>query len=315
MDRKFLVLGFFFSVLAYSQDGQIDLFSSQACTCISKIDSSVDEDIKLEEINICIKESSLKYHIEKFKSKTIQPAIDTLNQLANLKKTDSTIINADNQVHLDEDYNEFQKYLFNNCVELQNLLSIQDTQHKNSMSKNPVALKHYDSGNKYLSQGDYKKSINEYKKALKVDPLFAFAWDNLGLSYRKDGNYKKAIECYNKSLELDPKGKMPLLNKAIALEFMNKYDDAINAFDEYNKLYPGDPEVFYGMGRLYHLKKDYTKALENMILAYLSYKKVKSPYINDAETLISIFYKEMKDNGKTAEFNEIAKKYNISIEE
>lgn len=306
-------MGLFFSTMAYPQNEQIGLFSSQSCTCISKIDSSVDEDRKLEEINSCIKESALEYQIEK--SKTIQLAIDTLNQIANLQKTDSIIINSDNQILSDEDYNEFQKYVFNNCAELQNLLSIQDTQNKNSMSKNPVALKHYDTGNQYLSQGDYKKSINEYKKAIKVDPVFAFAWDNLGLSYRKDGNYKKAIESYDKSLQLDPKGKMPLLNKAVALEFMNKYDDAINAFLEYNKLYPGDPEVFYGMGRLYHLKRDYANALENIILAYLSYKKLKSPYINDAETLISTFYKEMKEMGKIAEFNQIVKKYNIVIEE
>ncbi len=64
---------------------------------------------------------------------------------------------------------------------------------------------------------------------------------------------------------------------------------------------------------MYHVKGNYKGAVESMFQAYIGYKEIKSPYIQDAEKNISIFYKEMKEKGMLDIFNEIAKKYNVTI--
>ena len=51
--------------------------------------------------------------------------------------------------------------------------------------------------------------MKAYEKALEIDPVFAFAWDNLGLTYRRLEKYDLALDAYRKSLELVPNGFMP----------------------------------------------------------------------------------------------------------
>ncbi|MHA1507634.1 MAG: tetratricopeptide repeat protein, partial [Promethearchaeota archaeon] len=50
----------------------------------------------------------------------------------------------------------------------------------------------------------YDKSIMYYKKALEIDPEYAYSWHGLGVSYERQKEYDKAIESYKKTLEIDP---------------------------------------------------------------------------------------------------------------
>jgi tetratricopeptide (TPR) repeat protein len=143
--------------------------------------------------------------------------------------------------------------------------------------------------------------------------MFSFAWDNLGICYRKTDQYDEALKAYRKSIVANPQGRMPWQNIAVVYEFQKEYQKAIDAYQQLSLLDKDNPEVFYGIGRIYIFKlQDYEKGLDNICTAYRIYETQKSPFRSDAETIIGHVYSEMKKQGKDKRFYEILKAHNIS---
>ncbi len=154
-----------------------------------------------------------------------------------------------------------------------------------------------------------------YEKAVEIDPEFAFAWDNIGISYRRLGDYDKALDAYNKSLAIDSTGLMPLQNIAIVYRFKKEYHKAIAAFDRLGTLDKDNPEIYFGKGQIYTAYlNDHENGLDNMCKAYNLYIQQKSPYRTDAEKIIQAIYAEMKKEGKQERFYEILKQHNITAQ-
>jgi tetratricopeptide (TPR) repeat protein len=65
-------------------------------------------------------------------------------------------------------------------------------------------------GNKYFLQGQFQNAIEEYQKALEIDPDFYQAWNKMGDAYNALGNSEQALECYKRSLEI--KSDQPLIS-------------------------------------------------------------------------------------------------------
>jgi tetratricopeptide (TPR) repeat protein len=53
-------------------------------------------------------------------------------------------------------------------------------------------------GNLCLQQGRYPDAIAAYQAALKDDPSFAEAWNNLAIAYQDSGQEDKAMEAFKK---------------------------------------------------------------------------------------------------------------------
>ena len=81
----------------------------------------------------------------------------------------------------------------------------------------------------------YNMAMVSYNKAVNIDPKFAFAWDNLGLSYRKIGNYKEAIKCYENRLKLIHQELYPFNNMGVAYTMLEDYTSAAETYDKYIK--------------------------------------------------------------------------------
>jgi tetratricopeptide (TPR) repeat protein len=184
-----------------------------------------------------------------------------------------------------------------------------------SYSSNKEALELYQKGLKLSKAGNCDKAIAYYEAALKIDPQFVFAWDNLGLCYRRLDYYDKALEAYQKSLEIDPNGIMPLQNIAVVYQFKKEYNKAIECYEKLEKVDGNNPEIYYGIGNIYaSYLEEYEKALGYMCKAYNLYIEQKSPYRSDAEKVIRNIYSAMKKQGKEARFNEILKENKIRTE-
>lgn len=59
-------------------------------------------------------------------------------------------------------------------------------------------------GTIYYAERRYGKAVKYYKKALKIDPQSASIWVNLGSGYFARHDMKRAVKAYNRALELDP---------------------------------------------------------------------------------------------------------------
>lgn len=288
--------------------------SKLACECIGEIDLDIDYKKKSEEIVSCIKQANTTYQIEHSFAPTLEKIKDSLSKTTG-KGTDSIQVKGgETTINTDKNYEEIEEYLYDNCSQLKETYFSDNVKHENSVSDKKKARKFYEQGVDAYDQQNYKKAIKMYKKAVRNDRNFAFAWDNLGLSYRRLKQFNKAIECYETSLKLDPKGKMPLMNIAVAHSLNKDFESAKKYYRIYSKYYEDDPEGYYGIGRLYFLEKDYEPALDNMIRAYIIYSQIKSPYYLDAQKHIGMMYGELEKQGKLEVFKRMAKKHKLEVQ-
>jgi len=295
------------------EDHLLKELSEITCKCIDSIDTRNKSGVEIAaEVNKCIDNEVGGYQLG---SKMMN--IDmTVNSTKKSKKTINISFNTDkNSKEYKAYYYKIESYLMENCKALKRTVGTSNIENVKSYSDIKVAQEEYNKGLEYIKEDNYKKALPYFEKAVKEDSTFAFAWDNLGICYRKMDNYDGAIYAYNKSLSLDPNGITPLQNIAVAYEYKKEYQKALKAYATLSELDSFNPEVYYGIGRVYAwYLNDNEKGLDNMCKAYNLYVKQKSPYRVDSEAQISRIYLEMKKVNKTDRFNEILKENSITAD-
>ena len=53
-------------------------------------------------------------------------------------------------------------------------------------------------------RGLWREAIFRWERAIKLDPTYASAYNNLGIAYENTGELDKAREAYERALELEP---------------------------------------------------------------------------------------------------------------
>lgn len=284
-----------------------DKIVAESCDCISDIQINNKEKYFINnEIKECIAKSAMSLQLRRaFSSDLLEKA----------KKQNDSVVNIEiTKGYGNKTYFEIEGLLMQKCEALQIVLNSNDYVQPNSLSDNEDALEWFYKGVELQTQEKYEEAVNAYEKAVKIDSVFAFAYDNLGISYRKLGNYEKALNAYETSLALEPNGLMPLQNIPIVYIYMKQYNKAVEAYQKIQTFYPENPEVPYGIGRIYifHLN-EVELGLDYMCKAYLLYIKENSAYRTDAQTIINQVHQYLKDQDKESVFFDILKKNNIEV--
>lgn len=306
--------------LAIAQDAKdkklVKKLAKEACGCTEKINANLGKEEVLEKVNECITVAIMK---EQMSSLTKEMKdLERLLKDAKLtvKEGDTTVVvdkKVDKTIYANKNFREIQDYMMEKCSGMKTLIKSDDMLSEKSLSANPKAMKLYSEAHDYFDKKKFEKAVETYKKALALDPEFAFAWDNLGLTYRHMGNYDEAIKCYRKSLEIDPYGTMPLQNIATAYEFKKEYALAAEAYEKLINIDSANPEGYYGAARAFYFAGDYEKGCDNIFKAYKIYSETKSPYLKDAESVLGAFYQDLKEKGKLQILEDAAKKNNIQL--
>lgn len=282
--------------------------SDQVCSCIDSIPTfDRVKDSITSDISSCIDDKVGAYQIgEKFSN------IDLSNPSGEKKEINLTLNLDKNSKEYKDIYYKIEQYLMSNCPTMKDKVASNNVVNNNSMSTNKKALDLYNLGMDETAKENFKGAIEYYKKAIKIDPNFAFAYDNMGICYRRLEQFDLAIDVYEKSLKIDPNGLMPLQNIAVVYSYKKEYEKAVQSYEKLAKIEPNNPEVFYGIGQMYALHlNDPEKGLDNMCKAYKLYIEQKSPYRGDAEKIIQMIYAQMKKEGKEDTFNKILTANNI----
>lgn len=287
--------------------------SENACKCVDSIEMfNRNKSDVIKDVHGCIDKYTGALQLGSLLS-----SVDELSKNApevNGKKQVNLNFNTDkDSKQYTESYNEIERYMMKNCPSIKKTVNVAESKIE-KVTKNEEALEFYQKALNASEKEDWAEAIKNYEKAVKKDPSYTYAWDNLGVCYRRAGEYDKALDAYKKSLKVDPKGKMPLQNIPVIYIYKKEYQKAIDAYLELDKVYPGDPEVYYGIGNIYFSGiKDDEKALDYICKAYRIYTNQKSPYRTDAESIISSIYKSMKEKGQAEKFEGILKKNNIEF--
>ena len=82
------------------------------------------------------------------------------------------------------------------------------------------------------AEGQYGPAIQDYKKAVELNPKDAMAYYHRGIAYAAKGQYDLAIQDYSKAIELIPKLSMAYYNRGKAQDAKGHFDLAIQDFIE-----------------------------------------------------------------------------------
>ena len=112
-----------------------------------------------------------------------------------------------------------------------------------------------------------------------------------GEIYLDQRNPEKAIENFNKAIELQPNNYSAYFHRGRAYQFIGKFDEAINNYMKAAEIKPKESALYANMGVCYRLKQDYEKSIQNLTKALELRPQFEFAYIQRGLT-----YVEMKKN-------------------
>jgi len=82
-------------------------------------------------------------------------------------------------------------------------------------------------GIKVAQLGLWREALTHWERAIKLDPTYAPAYNNLAIGYEQQGDFDKARNAYQKALELNPNNQYIKQN----YELFKEINDRTNKLD------------------------------------------------------------------------------------
>lgn len=126
--------------------------------------------------------------------------------------------------------------------------------------KRETSLK--DQGNEFFKSGNYLKAAALYTQAIKQDPSNPTLFSNRAAAFLHLVKLTKALADAEATIRLKPDWEKGYFRKGCILEAMERYDEAIAAFEMALKYNPQSSEVSKKIKKLEQLNKDKKRAQE-----------------------------------------------------
>ena len=147
--------------------------------------------------------------------------------------------------------------------------------YKKALKINPYYADAYSNmGNVLKDKGDLEAAIQSYKQALKIKPDYAQAYNNMGNALKDKGDLEAAIESYKQALKIKPDYAQAYSNMGIALKGKGDLNAAISSYKQALKIKPDYAEAYNNMGSALNDKGDLEAAIES----YKQALKIKPDY-------------------------------------
>jgi len=263
--------------------------AAKACTCLEK-SKEVNEEIYRN----CLTNSMAEVVLQD-KDAKVREGINTVEEIKSLlQKSDETIGKT--------------------CSKFLPKASESKSDIYYSDSKNEQAQNSYIIAKDFMQAQNYKLAIEGLQLALKQDPKFVLALDDIAVCYRQLEDYDNAVKYYKKSLDIYPEGEYALMNIGVVYSLKSDYKTAIDYYERLIKYQPNNAEGYFGAGKNYLQLNNDEKALSDIFIAHRIYTENKSEYAKDTEMLMGAIYQKMVKENKEGIFKKIAAENNIVIE-
>lgn len=172
--------------------------------------------------------------------------------------------------------------------ELNNNLSIKETEILTDIQKAQLANNHFNIGNIYLKDNKIDDAIEEFHLALRTDHSFYGAYINLGKAYEMINNPDNAIDMYNQAISIRPEHYKAYFNLGTLLNSVKKYEDAEFMFKRALELNKDNHKIYNNLGITNQLMNKLDLARDNYLKSIELNKNYSDAYINLAkvETLM-----------------------------
>ena len=127
---------------------------------------------------------------------------------------------------------------------------------------------HYLTALDYYRLKDYRRAIERFQSALRLNPQFALAAYYLGVAQLQTGDLEGAAASFVRTLELDPTNFSAAFNLGAVYTRQKRVDEAIRAFERAVEVFPDYAEAHEALGEMYlYLKRtdDAVRELERAV--------------------------------------------------
>ena len=126
------------------------------------------------------------------------------------------------------------------------------------------ALRAFEQAAKESASGSPAKAIVHLQRAVREQPDYFEAHNNLGVQYQKLRQWDQAIQSYRRAIELRPSSAKAHVNLAAVFLEQGQIQPAMDSLEAARKTDPGSAYVHLALGGLYFRKQDYLKAQESL---------------------------------------------------
>ncbi|MDJ0555567.1 MAG: tetratricopeptide repeat protein [Microcoleaceae cyanobacterium MO_207.B10] len=170
-----------------------------------------------------------------------------------------------------------------------------------ALNLNPNNYQSYNNKGIAIAQlGNFREAIENFQQALELNPKDPQSHHNLGAAYAELGELNQAIEYFSKALELNPKDSQTYYNLAVVRFKIGDKQGALLDYDQAIALNPKNAEIYYNRSIARRFTKDNQGAIDDLTKVL-----ELNPKIADAYTKRGIVRFDMKDTTKAiADFNE-----------
>lgn len=112
-----------------------------------------------------------------------------------------------------------------------------------------------------MQKKSYKKAIEDFNRAIEINPDYLNAYLNRGRAYKNLKSYSKALKDFTFCVEQDPKLAEAFYQKATIYYNRRNYDKAIESLQSAAKLTPDNKKLYFEMGESYYYSGKYGQAI------------------------------------------------------
>ncbi|MDR2592497.1 MAG: tetratricopeptide repeat protein [Chitinispirillales bacterium] len=139
---------------------------------------------------------------------------------------------------------------------------------------------YFTSGNAKFTLSDYQGAIDDYSKAIEIDPQDAGVYFNRGIAKSELSDYKGAIEDYSKAIEIDPQDAEAYVNRGAAKSDLSDYKGAIEDYSKAIEINPQYAKAYVNRGNAKSDLSDYKGAMEDYSKAIEINPQYAKAYLN-----------------------------------
>jgi len=115
----------------------------------------------------------------------------------------------------------------------------------------------------YYNTGNQARAIEDFDKAIAINPLYAAAFNGRGLVYYSTRNFSRAIEDFDRAIRIDSQSAMAYNNRGNARDDLGDHAGAIEDFSTAVAINPRDANAHFNRGITYNAMGKYTEAIED----------------------------------------------------
>jgi len=123
------------------------------------------------------------------------------------------------------------------------------------------ARPHINRGNAYAVMGISDKALDDYSKAIHLDPYDALAFYNRGVYFKEMGELDKALSDLNKAIQINPKYTDAYFNRGAVYGSLGKWEQALADYSEGLKYDPENADLYSSRGVVYGNLGQWDKAI------------------------------------------------------